>query len=59
MGKDVDQVQTQCETYQLAVDRVESYVVFASKDWRSSFTQYLTEGVHVVLNRRYLAAKAQ
>ena len=32
MGKDVDQVQTQCEAYQLATDRKESYVVFVSKD---------------------------
>ena len=45
MGKDADQVQTQCETCQLATDREESYVVFASEDWGSPFTQYLTEGI--------------
>ena len=45
MGKDVEVVQTQCEAYHLAVDREESYVVFASKDWRSPFVQYLAEGV--------------
>ena len=45
MGKNADQVQTQCETCQLAADREESYVVFASEDWRSPFTQYLTEGI--------------
>ncbi|XP_023916324.1 uncharacterized protein LOC112027915 [Quercus suber] len=28
MGKDVDQVQTQCRTYQLAADREESYAMF-------------------------------
>jgi len=38
MGKDTDQVQTQCETCQLKADREESYVVFAREDWRSLFT---------------------
>ena len=42
MGKDADQVQTQCRTCQLAVDREESYAVFISEDWRSPFMQYLT-----------------
>ena len=37
MGKDADQVQTQCGTCQLAADREESYVVFVSEDWRSPF----------------------
>ena len=32
MGKDVDQVQTQCGTCQLAADRKESYAVFVSED---------------------------
>ena len=32
MGKDINQVQTQCGTCQLAADRAESYAVFASKD---------------------------
>ena len=32
MGKDADQVQTQCEAYQFATNREESYVVFISKD---------------------------
>ena len=32
MGKDADQVQTQCETYQLAADGKESYIVFTSED---------------------------
>ena len=45
MGKDADQVQTQCKTYQLAADREESYAMSASEDWRSPFTQYLTEGI--------------
>ncbi|XP_050259850.1 uncharacterized protein LOC126704905 [Quercus robur] len=45
MGKDEDQVQTQCGTCQLAADREESYTVFISEDWRSSFMQYLTEGI--------------
>ena len=27
------------------VDRVESYAVFISENWRSPFMQYLTEGV--------------
>jgi len=45
MGKDANQVQTQCETCQLAANREENYVVFASEDWRSLFTQYLTEGI--------------
>ena len=44
MGKDADQVQTHCETCQLVADREESYAVFISEDWRSPFTQYLTEG---------------
>ena len=26
-------------------DRKESYAVFISEDWRSPFTQYLTEGI--------------
>ena len=37
MGKDADQVQTQCETCQLMADREESYVVFVNEDWRSPF----------------------
>ena len=45
MGKDADQVQTQCETCQLVADREESYVVFVSEDWRSPFIQYLTEDI--------------
>ena len=45
MGKDADQVQTQCGTCQLAADRKESYAVFVSEDWRSLFMQYLKEGV--------------
>ena len=45
MGKEADQVQTQCETYQLAADKDESYAVFIIEDWRSPFTQYLTEGI--------------
>ena len=45
MGKDVDQVQTQCGTCQLAADREESDAVFISEDWRSPFMQYLVEGV--------------
>ena len=45
IGKDADQVQTQCGTRQLAADREESYVVFIGEDWRSSFMQYLTEGI--------------
>ena len=45
MGKDADQVQTQCGTCQLAADREESYAVFIIEDWRSPFMQYLVEGV--------------
>ena len=45
MGKNADQVQTQCRTCQLATDRKESYAVFVSEDWRTPFMQYLVEGV--------------
>ena len=45
MGKDADQVQTQCGICQLAADREESYVVFISEDWRSPFMQYLAKDV--------------
>ena len=45
MGKDADQVQTQCGTCQLAADREESYAMFVSEDWRSPFMQYLIEEV--------------
>ena len=45
MGKDADQVQTQCRAYQFAVYREESYVTFISEDWRSPFIRYLTEGI--------------
>ena len=45
MGKDADQIQTQCGTYQLAVDRAESYALFTRKDWRSPLRQYLTNGI--------------
>ena len=45
MGKDVDQVQTQWKTYQLAADIEESYVVFIREDWRSPCMQYLTDGI--------------
>ena len=38
MGKDADQVQTQCGTCQLAANKAESYAMFASEDWRSPFT---------------------
>ena len=38
MGKDANQVQTQCETCQLSANREENYVVFASEDWKSPFT---------------------
>ena len=45
MGKDTNQVQTQCGTCQLAADKAESYAVFTSEDWRSPFRQYLTKGI--------------
>ena len=45
MDKDTNQVQTQCETCQLAADREESYIVFISEEWRSPLTQYLTKGI--------------
>ena len=45
MGKDADRVQTQCGTYQLAANKAKSYAMFTSKDWRSPFRQYLTEGI--------------
>ena len=45
MGKDADQVQTQCRACQFAVYREESYVMFISEDWRSPFIRYLTEGI--------------
>ena len=45
MGKDVDRVQTQYGTYQLAADREESYAIFISEDWRRPFVQYLAEGI--------------
>jgi len=45
MGKDIDQVQNQYKTCRLVIDREESYTVFVSEDWRSPFTQYLTEGI--------------
>ena len=45
MGKDTNRVQTKCEICQLAANREESYVVFTNEDWRSPFTQYLTEGI--------------
>ena len=45
MGKDTDQVQTQCGACQLAADREESYAVFISENWRSPFVQYLVEGI--------------
>ena len=45
MGKDVDQVQTQCGTCQLAANREESYAIFISEDWRRPFVQYLAEGI--------------
>ncbi|XP_075665710.1 uncharacterized protein LOC142635442 [Castanea sativa] len=38
MGKDAGQVQVQCETCLLEVDREESYAVFVSEDWRKPFT---------------------
>jgi len=41
MGKDADLVQTLCEACHLAMDREESYAVFTSENWRSSFVQYL------------------
>ena len=45
MGKDANQVQTQCRTCQLSADKKKSYVVFINEDWRSPFMQYLIEGV--------------
>ena len=45
VGKDVDRVQTQCGTCQLAADREESYAIFISEDWRRPFVQYLAEGI--------------
>ena len=45
MGKDMDQVQNQCEACQLAANREESYAVFISEDWRNPFMHYLAEGI--------------
>ena len=45
MDKDIDQVQNQCGTYQLVVDKEKSYTLFISKDWRSLFMKYLAEGI--------------
>ena len=35
MGKDANLVQTQCKACHLAVDKEESYVVFANEDWKT------------------------
>ena len=40
MGKDTDQVQTQCEACQLATDKEESYAIFIREDWRSPDIRY-------------------
>ena len=45
MSKDADLIQTQCEACHLAVDKEESYAVFAAEDWRSSFMGYLAEEI--------------
>ena len=45
MGKDTNQIQTQCKTCQLAADKEESCTVFTNENSRSPFTQYLTKGI--------------
>ena len=45
MSKDADLIQTQCEACHLAIDRKESYTMFALEDCRSLFTGYLAEEV--------------
>ena len=45
MGKDVDQVRTQCEVCQLIVNKEESYAIFTREDWRNPFMQYLAKGI--------------
>lgn len=44
MSKELNQVQSQCEAYHLAMDREESYVVFIEEDWKSPFIEYLSNG---------------
>ena len=45
MSKDADLIRTQCEACHLVVDKEESYAVFATEDWRSSFMGYLAEEI--------------
>ena len=45
MRKEADQTQSQCEAYQMAIDRKETYVVFTEEDWRNPFVEYLAGGI--------------
>ena len=45
MSKGADLVQTQCETCHLAIDKEESYTVFATEDSRCPFMGYLAEEI--------------
>ena len=45
MNKEAATIQEKCQECQLAIDKEESYAVFVTEDWRTSFIEYLVQGI--------------
>ena len=45
MNKEAETIQEKCQECQLAIDKEESYAIFATADWRIPFIEYLDQGI--------------
>ena len=45
MSKEVAAIQEKCQKCLLSIDKDESYAVFVTEDWRTSFLEYLAQWI--------------
>ena len=45
MNRDAATIQEECQKCQLSVNKEESYAVFVTVDWRTSFMEYMAQGI--------------
>ena len=45
LNKEAETIQEKCQECQLAIDKEESYAIFATADWRIPFIEYLDQGI--------------
>ena len=45
MNKEAANIQEKCQECQFSIYKEENYAVFVTKDWRTPFMEYLTQGI--------------